>query len=246
MCYSLSLPYVESLESLGGLQLPLPRADGLRVRSNSSQASPGLTPNALVSPNSAKKNTSPRSRKGSGMDHAGTPLRATAMSLGGNFFGAPFPGSNGAKRRSSLSKPSANGGGRGKGRGRRGGEMGYMGYSGAEDGFEALDSPMSVDDTHQQQVNGLNGEGLEEVRKLVCTFTYIHTYIHTHTHIHYVFKVMHVRVCVCAALCTYYTNWCNGIWLCFRIRIVGTRECVIINVLCTFVLAFSLQASWWD
>ena len=157
------------MESLCGLQLPqsMSRTDGMRVRNNSSQASPGLTTptalNALVSPNSAKKNTSPRSRnKSGGMDQAGTPLRATNMSPGGSFFGSPFPGSNNAKRRSSLSKPSTNGGGRGKGRGKR---VGEAGYSGAEDGFEGLDSPMSADggDTHQQQMNGLNGEGLEEV-----------------------------------------------------------------------------------
>lgn len=60
--------------------------------------------------------------------------------------------------------------------------MGYLGYSGAEDGFEALDSPMSVDggDAHQQQVNGLNGEGLEEVRCaliVIITLKYIHVHV---------------------------------------------------------------------
>lgn len=105
--------------------------------------------------------SSPKSRNKSSVDlgAAGTPLRATAMSPGGSYF-TPFPGSNGAKRRASISKP--NGGGRGKGRGKKVGEMGYMGYG--DDGFEALDSPMSADggDTHQQ-VNGLNGEGMDEV-----------------------------------------------------------------------------------
>lgn len=44
--------------------------------------------------------------------------------------------------------------------------MGYLGYTGMEDGFEGLDSPMSMDggDTHQQVMNGLNGEGMDEVR----------------------------------------------------------------------------------
>ena len=198
--------YAESFESLGGLQLPLPRVDGPRIRNNSSQASPGLTPTALavVSPNSAKKNTSPRSRnKSSGMDHAGTPLRATTMSPGGNFFGPPFPGANGAKRRSSLSKPSVNGGGRGKGRGKRVGEMGYMGYSGVEDGFEGLDSPMSADggDTHQQ-VNGLNGEGLEEVRVSVVCATAC--------------DVVIVRVCVCMyCVCLYVCIYvCTYVYAC--------------------------------
>lgn len=43
--------------------------------------------------------------------------------------------------------------------------MGYLGYTGMEDGFEGLGSPMSTDggDTHQQ-MNGLNGEGMDEVR----------------------------------------------------------------------------------
>jgi len=40
---------------------------------------------------------------------------------------------------------------------------GDVGYTDAGDGFEGLDSPMSADggDT-QQQVNGLNGEGMDE------------------------------------------------------------------------------------
>lgn len=84
-------------------------------------------------------------------------------SPGVSLFGPPFPGSNGAKRRASISK--ANGGGRGRGRGKKGGEVGYLGYVGTEDGFEGLDSPMSADggDAHQQ-VNGMNGEGMDEVR----------------------------------------------------------------------------------
>ena len=108
--------------------------------------------------------SSPKNRSRGSVDHgiAGTPLRtAAAISPGGNYIGAPFPGSNGAKRRTSISRP--NGGGRGKGRGKKVGEMGYLGYGG-DDGFEVLDSPMSTDggDTHQQ-INGLNGEGMDEV-----------------------------------------------------------------------------------
>ena len=174
---------IESLDALGGLQLP--RLEGIqqRGRGNGSQGSPGLTPSSLTNSNSAKKNLryvftcvfichvtislphSPKGRSKVGGDHpaiAITPLRATAVSPGGGLFsGGPFPGANG-KRRSSLSKP--NGNSRGKGRGKRLGEVGYLGYTGTEDGFDGLDSPMSTDggDTHPQ-VNGLNGEGMDEV-----------------------------------------------------------------------------------
>lgn len=101
-------------------------------------------------------------RNRNSVDHstASTPLKGVAISPG---FAPPFPGSNGSKRRASVSKP--NGSGRGKGRGKKGGEVGYLGYTGMEDGFEGLDSPMSTDggEAHQQ-VNGLNGEGMDEVR----------------------------------------------------------------------------------
>lgn len=109
----------------------------------------------------------PKGRNKGNVDHsaAGTPLRGAAMiSPGANMYGGhPFPGYNGSKRRSSISKP--NGGGRGKGRGKKGGELGYLGFAGTEDGPEVMDSPISTDggDAHQQ-MNGLNGEGMDEVR----------------------------------------------------------------------------------
>ena len=51
--------FLESLESLGGLQLPR-HENAMRGRSNGSLGSPGLTPTSfamLVSPNSVKKNS---------------------------------------------------------------------------------------------------------------------------------------------------------------------------------------------
>ena len=98
--------------------------------------------------------------------------KASTVSPGGNFFGSPFSGSNGSKWRPSLSKPTSNGGGRGRGHGKKGGEVGYLGYVGTDDGFDSIDSPMSVDggDAHQQ-LNGLNGEGMDEVSVMVFSST---------------------------------------------------------------------------
>ncbi len=64
-----------------------------------------------------------------------------------------------------MSKSALNGGGRGRGRGKKGGDMSYFG---GDDGLDGMDSPMSIDggDVHQQ-VNGLNGESMDEVSRLV-------------------------------------------------------------------------------
>lgn len=109
--------------------------------------------------------SSPKNRNRNSLDHsaAGTPLKPVTGTPGSGFYGgAPFPGSNGARR---SSKPAINGVGRGKGRGKKGGEMGF-GYGGTEDGFDGLDSPMSADgDETHQQVNGLHGEGMDEVSR---------------------------------------------------------------------------------
>lgn len=108
-----------------------------------------------------------RNRNSLDFSGAGTPLKASAATpSGGSYYGGPFP--NGSKRRSSLSKQptttAANGSGRGqvKGRGKKGSELGYMGYAGTED-FEALDSPMSTDGGDNHQMNGLSSEGMDGV-----------------------------------------------------------------------------------
>ena len=95
----------------------------------------------------------------------GLDIKPTLVGQGIGFMGVPFPNSGMSKRRSSISKP--NGGVRGKSRGKKGGvgEVGYLGlYTGMEDGFEGLDSPMSdVGGDNHQQMNGLTRDG-DEVR----------------------------------------------------------------------------------